>query len=227
MFLWKSNLKNDLNSEWDCWGKMCWLMGSHCLRLLQLRNSEIIACCFLFYPDRTDKMRCPNYRCTELGLLYSNFVYAVSARKQQCIQQTISLQYVHCVMDSELFVSRLLETESVCPMCSETLSVKQVKKISDCSSYLQAHDLEQWGKPKQIPCECIQIFYSFQYRNTYTCLYLYNVKFKGGTEYYNFFKSNNKYIFRWNVLLGGECMFVGSKTKHNGTQLFVFLVCYS
>uniref|UniRef100_UPI003AB0C784 WD repeat-containing protein 19 n=1 Tax=Centroberyx gerrardi TaxID=166262 RepID=UPI003AB0C784 len=37
----------------------------------------------------------------------------------------------------------LLETESVCPMCSETLSFKQVKKISDCSSYLQPDELEQ------------------------------------------------------------------------------------
>ncbi|CAF94207.1 unnamed protein product, partial [Tetraodon nigroviridis] len=31
----------------------------------------------------------------------------------------------------------LLETEKVCPMCSETLSVKQVKKVSNCSAYLQ------------------------------------------------------------------------------------------
>ncbi|XP_041788987.1 WD repeat-containing protein 19 [Chelmon rostratus] len=37
----------------------------------------------------------------------------------------------------------LLETETVCPMCSETLSVKQVKKISDCSKYLQADELDQ------------------------------------------------------------------------------------
>ncbi|XP_029905954.1 WD repeat-containing protein 19 [Myripristis murdjan] len=36
----------------------------------------------------------------------------------------------------------LLETESVCPMCSESLSAKQVKKISDCSSYLQPDELE-------------------------------------------------------------------------------------
>ncbi|XP_064190994.1 WD repeat-containing protein 19 [Anguilla rostrata] len=36
----------------------------------------------------------------------------------------------------------LLETESVCPMCSETLSVNQVKKITDCSSYLQPDELE-------------------------------------------------------------------------------------
>lgn len=36
----------------------------------------------------------------------------------------------------------LLETESVCPMCSETLSVNQVKKISDCSQYLQPDQLE-------------------------------------------------------------------------------------
>ncbi|XP_019956067.1 WD repeat-containing protein 19 isoform X1 [Paralichthys olivaceus] len=37
----------------------------------------------------------------------------------------------------------LLETESVCPMCSETLSVKQVKKIADCSQYLQTDQLDQ------------------------------------------------------------------------------------
>lgn len=36
----------------------------------------------------------------------------------------------------------LLETESVCPMCSETLSADQVKKITDCSSYLQPDELE-------------------------------------------------------------------------------------
>lgn len=45
-------------------------------------------------------------------------------------------------------VSRLLETETVCPMCSETLSVKQVKKISDCSKYLQADELDQWRRRK-------------------------------------------------------------------------------
>ncbi|TWW59365.1 WD repeat-containing protein 19 [Takifugu flavidus] len=39
--------------------------------------------------------------------------------------------------------SLLLETEKVCPMCSETLSVKQVKKISNCSSYLQASEADQ------------------------------------------------------------------------------------
>ncbi|KAJ8271702.1 hypothetical protein COCON_G00105610 [Conger conger] len=37
----------------------------------------------------------------------------------------------------------LLETESVCPMCSESLSTEQVKKITDCSSYLQPDELEQ------------------------------------------------------------------------------------
>uniref|UniRef100_A0A3Q3EJ64 WD repeat domain 19 n=1 Tax=Labrus bergylta TaxID=56723 RepID=A0A3Q3EJ64_9LABR len=37
----------------------------------------------------------------------------------------------------------LLETESVCPMCSETLSAKQLRKISDCSSYLQAEEVDQ------------------------------------------------------------------------------------
>lgn len=40
-------------------------------------------------------------------------------------------------------VSRLLETEKVCPMCSETLTVKQVKKISNCSTYLQASEVDQ------------------------------------------------------------------------------------
>ncbi|XP_015234608.1 PREDICTED: WD repeat-containing protein 19 [Cyprinodon variegatus] len=37
----------------------------------------------------------------------------------------------------------LLETESVCPMCSENLSATQVKKITDCSRYLQNQDLDQ------------------------------------------------------------------------------------
>ncbi|KAF7656695.1 hypothetical protein LDENG_00037970 [Lucifuga dentata] len=37
----------------------------------------------------------------------------------------------------------LLATESVCPMCSETLSVNQVKKISDCTKYLQTDELDQ------------------------------------------------------------------------------------
>ncbi|XP_046901307.1 WD repeat-containing protein 19 isoform X3 [Hypomesus transpacificus] len=36
----------------------------------------------------------------------------------------------------------LLETETVCPMCSESLSVNQVKKISDCSNYLQPDQVE-------------------------------------------------------------------------------------
>uniref|UniRef100_A0A3Q1K7R2 Uncharacterized protein n=1 Tax=Anabas testudineus TaxID=64144 RepID=A0A3Q1K7R2_ANATE len=36
----------------------------------------------------------------------------------------------------------LLETETVCPMCSEALSVKQVKKISDCSAYLQTDEVD-------------------------------------------------------------------------------------
>ncbi|XP_055768737.1 WD repeat-containing protein 19 [Salvelinus fontinalis] len=36
----------------------------------------------------------------------------------------------------------LLETESVCPMCSETLSVNQVEKMDDCSSYLQPDQSE-------------------------------------------------------------------------------------
>ncbi|MCI4395062.1 hypothetical protein PGIGA_G00175990 [Pangasianodon gigas] len=33
--------------------------------------------------------------------------------------------------------TQLLETESVCPMCSESVSASQLKKISDCSKYLQ------------------------------------------------------------------------------------------
>ncbi|XP_068448207.1 WD repeat-containing protein 19 [Clinocottus analis] len=36
----------------------------------------------------------------------------------------------------------LLETETVCPMCSETLSVKQIKKVPDCSKYLQIDELD-------------------------------------------------------------------------------------
>ncbi|XP_056442831.1 WD repeat-containing protein 19 [Gadus chalcogrammus] len=36
----------------------------------------------------------------------------------------------------------LLETESACPMCSETLTASQVKKIPDCSSYLQPQEEE-------------------------------------------------------------------------------------
>lgn len=39
---------------------------------------------------------------------------------------------------------RLLETESVCPMCSEPLNVSEVKKTSDCSRYLQQDQLERW-----------------------------------------------------------------------------------
>lgn len=34
----------------------------------------------------------------------------------------------------------LLETETVCPMCSESLSVQQIKKISDCSPYLKTEE---------------------------------------------------------------------------------------
>ncbi|XP_047221085.1 WD repeat-containing protein 19 [Girardinichthys multiradiatus] len=37
----------------------------------------------------------------------------------------------------------LLETDSVCPMCSGNLSAKQVEKISDCSRYLHNNDLDQ------------------------------------------------------------------------------------
>ncbi|KAG7313919.1 hypothetical protein KOW79_022415 [Hemibagrus wyckioides] len=33
--------------------------------------------------------------------------------------------------------TQLLETESTCPMCSESVSASQLKKISDCSKYLQ------------------------------------------------------------------------------------------
>ncbi|XP_063074275.1 WD repeat-containing protein 19 isoform X2 [Engraulis encrasicolus] len=38
---------------------------------------------------------------------------------------------------------QLLETESVCPMCSESLSVNQIRRIPDCSAYLQLNELEQ------------------------------------------------------------------------------------
>ncbi|XP_061736502.1 WD repeat-containing protein 19 [Nerophis ophidion] len=37
----------------------------------------------------------------------------------------------------------LLESETVCPMCSETLTAQQVKKITDCSKYLQTEELDQ------------------------------------------------------------------------------------
>ncbi|MEQ2290862.1 WD repeat-containing protein 19, partial [Ameca splendens] len=37
----------------------------------------------------------------------------------------------------------LLETDSVCPMCSGNLSAKQVEKISDCSRYLHNNDVDQ------------------------------------------------------------------------------------
>ncbi|KAL7856198.1 hypothetical protein AOLI_G00198020 [Acnodon oligacanthus] len=37
---------------------------------------------------------------------------------------------------------QLLETESVCPMCSESVSINQLKKISECSRYLQHDQLE-------------------------------------------------------------------------------------
>ncbi|XP_041730439.1 WD repeat-containing protein 19-like [Coregonus clupeaformis] len=36
----------------------------------------------------------------------------------------------------------LLEMESVCPMCSETLNVNQVEKMDDCSRYLQPDQLD-------------------------------------------------------------------------------------
>uniref|UniRef100_A0A671M968 WD repeat domain 19 n=1 Tax=Sinocyclocheilus anshuiensis TaxID=1608454 RepID=A0A671M968_9TELE len=39
--------------------------------------------------------------------------------------------------------TQLLETESVCPMCSGTLNVSEVKKVSDCSRYLQQDQLER------------------------------------------------------------------------------------
>lgn len=48
-----------------------------------------------------------------------------------------------CVVICVVCVSRLLETEKVCPMCSETLSVKQVKKVSNCSAYLQESEVDQ------------------------------------------------------------------------------------
>lgn len=50
---------------------------------------------------------------------------------------------MNCVCVCVVCVSRLLETERVCPMCSETLSVKQVKKVSNCSAYLQESEVDQ------------------------------------------------------------------------------------
>ncbi|XP_026990682.2 WD repeat-containing protein 19 [Tachysurus fulvidraco] len=38
--------------------------------------------------------------------------------------------------------TQLLETESTCPMCSESVSTNQLKKISDCSKYLQQDQQE-------------------------------------------------------------------------------------
>ncbi|XP_035492016.2 WD repeat-containing protein 19 isoform X2 [Scophthalmus maximus] len=37
----------------------------------------------------------------------------------------------------------LLETETICPMCSDPLSAEQVKKISDCSQYLKTDQLDK------------------------------------------------------------------------------------
>ncbi|CAN9510421.1 unnamed protein product [Ophioblennius macclurei] len=37
----------------------------------------------------------------------------------------------------------LLGTETSCPMCSETLSAQQLKKLSDCSSYLKPDEADQ------------------------------------------------------------------------------------
>ncbi|XP_037103187.1 WD repeat-containing protein 19 [Syngnathus acus] len=37
----------------------------------------------------------------------------------------------------------LLETETVCPMCSEPLNALQVKKIQDCSKHLQTNQVDQ------------------------------------------------------------------------------------
>ncbi|KAM9313669.1 WD repeat-containing protein 19 [Pholidichthys leucotaenia] len=37
----------------------------------------------------------------------------------------------------------LLETETSCPMCSKTLSAEHVKKISDCSKYLQTDEIDE------------------------------------------------------------------------------------
>uniref|UniRef100_A0A3B1INX8 WD repeat-containing protein 19 n=1 Tax=Astyanax mexicanus TaxID=7994 RepID=A0A3B1INX8_ASTMX len=38
--------------------------------------------------------------------------------------------------------TQLLESESTCPMCSESLSVNQLQKISDCSRFLQQDQLD-------------------------------------------------------------------------------------
>lgn len=50
-----------------------------------------------------------------------------------------------CNSQNEIYAvcSRLLETETLCPMCSEALSISQVKKISDCSRYLQSNKLDE------------------------------------------------------------------------------------
>ncbi|XP_015201422.1 WD repeat-containing protein 19 isoform X2 [Lepisosteus oculatus] len=37
----------------------------------------------------------------------------------------------------------LLETETVCPMCSESLSASQLQKITDCTNYLKPEEVEQ------------------------------------------------------------------------------------
>ncbi|MGH0157160.1 UNVERIFIED_CONTAM: hypothetical protein FKN15_033128 [Acipenser sinensis] len=37
----------------------------------------------------------------------------------------------------------LLETETVCPMCSESLSASQLKKITDCTPYLKPDEVDQ------------------------------------------------------------------------------------
>ncbi|XP_041121208.1 WD repeat-containing protein 19 [Polyodon spathula] len=37
----------------------------------------------------------------------------------------------------------LLETETVCPMCSESLSANQLKKITDCTPYLKPDEVDQ------------------------------------------------------------------------------------
>uniref|UniRef100_A0A3Q3D1P9 WD repeat domain 19 n=1 Tax=Hippocampus comes TaxID=109280 RepID=A0A3Q3D1P9_HIPCM len=47
----------------------------------------------------------------------------------------------HCEFPA--LYSQLLETETVCPMCSETLSAQQVKKIKDCSKHLQTDQVDQ------------------------------------------------------------------------------------
>lgn len=37
----------------------------------------------------------------------------------------------------------MLQTENVCPMCSERINVVDLKKINDCTEYLKLEDEDQ------------------------------------------------------------------------------------